>query len=99
MVELWVDENVDDGNGNLMIKNDWKKIVVVKDEGGWIPENKKKSKTKSKPVKAKKKDKKKTEAEDAPIITPGKIQLLIPPNAEVFLDRCSVREIVPPGQD
>jgi len=35
-MEVWVDDDVTDANGNLVIKNDWKLSSNTNDEGGWI---------------------------------------------------------------
>jgi hypothetical protein len=34
-MESYVDDDVTDSNGNLVIKNDWKLASVVEDRGGW----------------------------------------------------------------
>ena len=34
-IEIWVDENVTDSNGNLQIKNNWQKIAETVDSGNW----------------------------------------------------------------
>lgn len=34
-MEIWIDDNVTDSKGNLVIKNDWKMIMRTFDEGGW----------------------------------------------------------------
>jgi len=34
-IEVWVDDDVTDAQGNLVIKNDWKLFSNTRDEGGW----------------------------------------------------------------
>jgi len=34
-IEVWVDDDVTDAQGNLVIKNDWKLYANTNDEGGW----------------------------------------------------------------
>ena len=34
-VEVWVDQDVTDTSGNLVIRNDWKKLYETDDVGGW----------------------------------------------------------------
>jgi len=105
MAELWVDENVDDGRGNLMIKNDWRQISVVKDAGGWLPEhdnNKEEEKGKKKKGKKTNKKTKKHSKEDTDrILTEGTnfVVFEIPEDSEVMLNMSSVREIIGPGLD
>jgi hypothetical protein len=38
-MEVWVDDDVTDANGNLVIKNDWKLFSNTNDEGGWTVES------------------------------------------------------------
>jgi hypothetical protein len=38
-MEVWVDDDVTDSNGNLVIKNDWKLTSSTNDEGGWTVES------------------------------------------------------------
>ena len=35
-LELWIDDNVTDENGFLVVRNDWKPVMTMRDEGGWI---------------------------------------------------------------
>lgn len=35
-MEIWIDDNVTDENGNLVVRNDWKHIMTMQDEGGWF---------------------------------------------------------------
>lgn len=54
-MEIWIDDNVTDQNGNLVVKNDWKPIAKIQDTGGWFAKNRKTEK-KGKKKKAVKQD-------------------------------------------
>jgi hypothetical protein len=45
-MEIWIDDNVNDQDRNLVVKNDWKQIAKIQDTGGWFFKNKNKSKKK-----------------------------------------------------
>jgi hypothetical protein len=38
-MESYIDDDVTDSNGNLVIKNNWKLASVVEDKGGWATDN------------------------------------------------------------
>jgi len=40
-IEFWVDDNVTDQSGDLVVRNNWKRLMVVSDEGGWFSLNEK----------------------------------------------------------
>lgn len=35
-MEIWIDDNVTDENGNLVVRNDWRHVMTMHDEGGWF---------------------------------------------------------------
>ena len=35
-IEIWIDDNVNDSEGNLVVRNDWKLAMKMIDEGGWF---------------------------------------------------------------
>lgn len=39
LVEVWIDDDVTDSNGNLVVRNNWKKVTTVQDRGGWSTGN------------------------------------------------------------
>lgn len=56
-MEVWIDDNVTDQDGNLVIKNDWKPIMKMSDQGGWfVQQQQEVKKTKKKGRKGKKKE-------------------------------------------
>jgi hypothetical protein len=38
-LQSYIDDDVTDSNGNLVIKNNWKLASVVEDRGGWATDN------------------------------------------------------------
>lgn len=55
-MEIWIDDNVTDQSGRLVVKNDWRHVMTMEDKGGWFAttittteEKKKKGKGKKKP--------------------------------------------------
>lgn len=39
-IELWIDDNADDGKGRLVVKNDWRHVATIRDQGGWFASEK-----------------------------------------------------------
>jgi hypothetical protein len=56
-MEIWIDDNVSDQDGNLVIKNDWHHIMTVHDQGAWFTKKTTTTKTKKKIKNEKQNDK------------------------------------------
>jgi hypothetical protein len=94
-MEIYVDDNVTDENGNLVLKNDWRRIMSMSDTGGWFAKSpivKKKGKKNQKKTKGK-------ELDDRILTSPGNGVAWSWFNSVINFKFLSVREIRVPTRD